>query len=76
MRSSVLLSAFARLAVGLGLKGVLPRADGTALRIRPVGIISGAGPPFPHSRGIQRRFMILAAGYVRQQVCKQGREMS
>lgn len=29
--------------------------------MRPVGIASGAGPPFPRSRGIQRRFLILAA---------------
>jgi hypothetical protein len=63
-------SAFARLAVGLGLKGVLPCAGWVGLTDSPRRNTaperqnrafggprySGAGPPFPPSGGIQRRY--------------------
>jgi hypothetical protein len=50
-----LLSASTRLAVGLGLKGVLPCAGWAGLTDSPRRkFLSVAGPPFPQSRGIGR----------------------
>src|SRR3954466_2669879 len=51
------LSASTRLAVGLGLKGVLPCAGWAGLTDSPRRkLLSAAGPPFPLSRGIGRRY--------------------
>jgi hypothetical protein len=51
-----LLSASTRLAVGLGLKGVLPCAGWAGLTDSPRRkLLSAAGPPFPQSRGIGRQ---------------------
>jgi hypothetical protein len=41
----------ARLAVGLGLKGVLPLAGWAGITDSPRGISSGSGPPLPQSAG-------------------------
>src|SRR4051812_30967824 len=52
-----LLSASTRLAVGLGLKGVLPCAGWAGLTDSPRRkLLSAAGPPLPQSRGIGRRY--------------------
>src|SRR5947208_14331344 len=51
-----LLSASTRLAVGLGLKGVLPCAGWAGLTDSPRRkLLSAAGPPLPQSRGIGRQ---------------------
>jgi len=51
-----LLSASTRLAVGLGLKGVLPCAGWAGLTDSPRRkLLSVAGPPFPLSCGIGRQ---------------------
>src|SRR5258708_40006399 len=52
--ASALPSASARLADGLGLKGVLPCAGWAGLTDAPRGISSGEGPPLPQSCGIRR----------------------
>src|SRR6266702_623747 len=52
--ANALLSASARLADGLGLKGVLPCAGWAGLTDTPRGISSGEGPPLPQSCGIRR----------------------
>ena len=51
-----LLSASTRLAVGLGLKGVLPCAGWAGLTDSPRRkLLSVAGPPFPLKSGIERQ---------------------
>ena len=45
--ASTFLSASAKLADGLGLKGVLPCAGWAGLTDTPRGISSGEGPPLP-----------------------------
>jgi len=51
-----LLSASTRLAVGLGLKGVLPCAGWAGLTDSPRRkLLSVAGPPFPLGGGIGRQ---------------------